>query len=53
MKQNILVINGSPREKKGNSESIADCLIDNLNHKDQACTKVYLSYNNLNNIVLK
>lgn len=42
MEQNILVIIGSPKGKKGNSESIGDALIDKVNENHKACTKVYL-----------
>ena len=40
--QNILVIVGSPASRGGNSESIADCLIEKLNNKNQACSKILL-----------
>ncbi len=42
MNHNILVVVGSPKNKIGNSESIADCLIDKLRKKSQACSKTYL-----------
>lgn len=37
--ENILIIVGSPKNKMGNSESIADCFIDKLNSKNQTCSK--------------
>lgn len=40
--RNVMVIVGSPANKTGNSESIADYLIDKLNNKQQACSKLFL-----------
>ena len=42
MSKNILTIIGSPRGIKGSSESIADSLVERLNKKEHACTKILL-----------
>jgi multimeric flavodoxin WrbA len=42
MEPNILVIVGSPNGKKGNSESLADSLIDKLNNRNLTSKKVLI-----------
>jgi multimeric flavodoxin WrbA len=42
MNSNILVIVGSPNGKKGNSESLADCLISKLESKHLTSNKILL-----------
>lgn len=48
MNKNILIINGSPKGKGGNSESIANYLFEKLNEKKLTCSK-----SNLSNIINK
>lgn len=42
MNKNILVINGSPRVKRSNSDVICNDLMNNFTNKDIECTKMYL-----------